>query len=41
MKVYDTFTEELIEEEEMELIAPPERYIVIDDRDIEVKGEKE
>ncbi len=41
MKVYDTFAEEIIEEEEMEIIAPPERYIVIDDRDIEDKGDKE
>lgn len=31
MKVYDTFAEEFIEEEEMEVIAPPERYVKMPD----------
>lgn len=31
MKVYDTFADEFIEEEEMEVIAPPERYVKMPD----------
>jgi hypothetical protein len=29
MKVYDTFADEYIDESEMEMIAPPERYVAI------------
>ena len=29
MRVYDTFKEEYIDENEMEIIAPPERYIQV------------
>ena len=39
MKIYDTFAEEFIEEEEMEVIAPPERYIMIPDNEVETESE--
>ena len=29
MRVYDTFRDEYIDEEDMDLIAPPERYVQI------------
>jgi len=31
MKIYDVFAEEFITENEIDPIAPPERYIYIDD----------
>lgn len=40
MKIYDTFAEEFIEEDEMEVIAPPERYIMIPDDEADSEDEE-
>lgn len=37
MKVYDRFAEEFIDESEMDTIAPPERYVRMEERDYHLK----